>query len=85
MRTSSQLRRVSSNQIIEARQLLCWTAVELAKHSRITHASMIRLECQISLPRVKLQTLSAVISTLESSGIVFYENEVILNANDLIQ
>jgi DNA-binding XRE family transcriptional regulator len=82
MQALSRLRRISSDQIIEARMLLCWTSNELAKRARITHNSMIRLENQKSLPNARLGTISAVISTLEASGIVFKENEVSLNLDN---
>jgi transcriptional regulator with XRE-family HTH domain len=62
---------ISSAQIRAGRALLRWSAQELAEHSGIGIATILRLEQQNGVPSGRSQTLLALQKALEMAGVEF--------------
>ena len=62
---------ITSSQIRAARGLLNWSRKELAEHSGISFASMMRLESFDGVPASNFKTLEAIKNTFEAAGIEF--------------
>ena len=61
----------TSAQIRGARGLLNWSRKDLAKHSGISFASMMRLESFEGVPASNFKTLEAIKNAFEEAGIEF--------------
>ena len=62
---------ITSSQIRAARGLLNWSRKELAEHSGISFASMMRLESFDGVPSSNFKTLEAINNAFEAAGIEF--------------
>ncbi len=62
---------ITSAQIRAARALLDWSRKDLAEHSGISFASMIRLESFDGVPASNFKTLETIKKTFEKAGIEF--------------
>ena len=62
---------ITSAQIRGARGLLNWSRKELAEHSGISFASMMRLESFDGIPASNFKTLEAIKNAFEGAGIEF--------------
>ena len=62
---------ITSAQIRGARGLLNWSRKDLAKHSGISFASMMRLESFEGVPASNFKTLEAIKNAFEEAGIEF--------------
>lgn len=62
---------ITSAQIRGARGLLNWSRKELAEHSGVSFASMMRLESFEGVPSSNFKTLEAIKSAFEAAGIEF--------------
>jgi len=62
---------ITSAQIRGARGLLNWSRKDLAKHSGISFASMMRLESFEGVPASNFKTLEAIKNAFEEEGIEF--------------
>ena len=62
---------ITSSQIRAARGLLNWSRKELAEHSGISFASMMRLESFDGVPASNFKTLEAIKSAFEKAGVEF--------------
>ena len=62
---------ITSSQIRAARGLLNWSRKDLAEHSGISFASMMRLESFEGVPSSNFKTLEAIKSAFEKAGIEF--------------
>ena len=62
---------ITSAQIRAARGMLDWSRKDLAKHSGISFASMMRLESFDGVPSSNFKTLESVMKAFESAGIEF--------------
>ena len=62
---------ITSAQIRAARGLLNWSRKDLAEHSGISFASMMRLESFDGVPASNFKTLEAIKNTFEAAGIEF--------------
>ena len=62
---------ITSAQIRGARGLLNWSRNDLAKHSGISFASMMRLESFEGVPASNFKTLEAIKNAFEEAGIEF--------------
>jgi transcriptional regulator with XRE-family HTH domain len=62
---------ITSAQIRGARGLLNWSRKELAEHSGISFASMMRLESFDGVPASNFKTLEAIKNAFEEAGIEF--------------
>ena len=62
---------ITSAQIRGARGLLNWSRKELADHSGVSFASMMRLESFDGVPASNFKTLESVKSAFENAGIEF--------------
>jgi transcriptional regulator with XRE-family HTH domain len=62
---------ITSAQIRGARGLLNWSRKELAEHSGISFASMMRLESFDGIPASNFKTLEAVKNAFENAGVEF--------------
>ena len=62
---------ITSAQIRAARGMLDWSRKDLAKHSGVSFASMMRLESFEGVPASNFRTLEAVKLAFENAGIEF--------------
>jgi len=62
---------ITSSQIRAARGLLNWSRKELAEHSGISFASMMRLESFDGVPASNFKTLEAIKNAFENAGVEF--------------
>ncbi len=62
---------ITSAQIRAARGLLDWSRKDLAEHSGVSFASMIRLESFEGIPSSNIRTLEAIKKAFEEEGIEF--------------
>ncbi len=62
---------ITSAQIRAARGLLDWSRKDLAEHSGVSFASMIRLESFEGVPSSNIRTLEAIKKAFEEAGIEF--------------
>lgn len=62
---------ITSAQIRAARGLLDWSRKDLAGHSGVSFASMIRLESFEGVPSSNIRTLEAIKKAFEEAGIEF--------------
>lgn len=62
---------ITSSQIRGARGLLNWSRKDLAEHSGISFASMMRLESFEGVPASNFKTLEAIKNAFEEAGIEF--------------
>ena len=62
---------ITSAQIRAARALLDWSRKDLADHSGVSFASMMRLESFDGIPSSNVRTLEAVKKAFEEAGIEF--------------
>lgn len=62
---------ITSAQIRGARGLLNWSRKELAEHSGISFASMMRLESFDGVPASNFKTLEAIKNAFEAAGVEF--------------
>jgi len=62
---------ITSAQIRSARGLLNWSRKELAEHSGVSFASMMRLESFDGVPASNFKTLEAIKNAFESAGVEF--------------
>ncbi len=62
---------ITSAQIRGARGLLNWSRKELAEHSGISFASMMRLESFDGVPASNFKTLEAIKNAFEEAGLEF--------------
>lgn len=62
---------ITSAQIRGARGLLNWSRKELAEHSGVSFASMMRLESFEGVPASNFKTLEAIKNAFEKAGIEF--------------
>jgi transcriptional regulator with XRE-family HTH domain len=62
---------ITSAQIRGARGLLNWSRKELADHSGVSFASMMRLESFDGVPASNFKTLESVKNAFENAGIEF--------------
>ena len=62
---------ITSAQIRGARGLLNWSRKELAEHSGVSFASMMRLESFDGVPASNFKTLEAIKDAFEEAGIEF--------------
>ncbi len=62
---------ITSAQIRAARGLLDWSRKDLADHSGVSFASMMRLESFDGVPSSNVRTLEAVKKAFEEAGIEF--------------
>ena len=65
---------ITSSQIRAARGLLNWSRKELAEHSGISFASMMRLESFHGIPASNFKTLEAIKTAFEQAGVEFIGN-----------
>lgn len=62
---------ITSAQIRAARGMLNWSRKDLAEHSGLSFASMMRLESFVGVPSSNFKTLIAIQSAFEKAGIEF--------------
>ncbi|MBU3630096.1 helix-turn-helix domain-containing protein [Polynucleobacter sp. AP-Melu-500A-A1] len=62
---------ITSAQIRAARGLLNWSRKDLAEHSGVSFASMMRLESFGGIPASNFKTLDAIKNAFENAGIEF--------------
>ena len=62
---------ITSAQIRSARGLLNWSRKELAEHSGVSFASMMRLESFDGVPASNFKTLEAIKNAFEEAGVEF--------------
>ena len=62
---------ITSAQIRAARGLLDWSRKDLADHSGVSFASMMRLESFSGVPSSNVRTLEAIKKAFEQAGIEF--------------
>ena len=62
---------ITSAQIRAARGILNWSRKDLAEHSGVSFASMMRLESFEGVPASNFKTLEAVMIAFEKAGIEF--------------
>jgi transcriptional regulator with XRE-family HTH domain len=62
---------ITSAQIRAARGILNWSRKDLAEHSGVSFASMMRLESFEGVPASNFKTLEAVMHAFEKAGIEF--------------
>jgi transcriptional regulator with XRE-family HTH domain len=62
---------ITSAQIRSARGLLNWSRKELAEHSGVSFASMMRLESFDGVPASNFKTLEAIKNAFETAGVEF--------------
>ena len=62
---------ITSAQIRAARGILNWSRKDLAEHSGVSFASMMRLESFEGVPASNFKTLEAVMLAFEKAGIEF--------------
>lgn len=62
---------ITSAQIRSARGLLNWSRKELAEHSGVSFASMMRLESFVGVPASNFKTLEAIKNAFEEAGVEF--------------
>ncbi len=62
---------ITSAQIRAARGMLDWSRKDLAQHSGVSFASMMRLESFDGVPASNFKTIEAVMKAFESAGIEF--------------
>lgn len=62
---------ITSAQIRAARALLRWSAQELADHSQIGVATILRMERQDGVPAGRSHTMLDIQKTLEAAGVEF--------------
>jgi transcriptional regulator with XRE-family HTH domain len=62
---------ITSAQIRSARGLLNWSRKELAEHSGVSFASMMRLESFDGVPASNFKTLEAIKNAFEVAGVEF--------------
>jgi transcriptional regulator with XRE-family HTH domain len=62
---------ITSAQIRAARGLLNWSRKDLAEHSGVSFASMMRLESFEGVPASNFKTLEALMLAFEKAGVVF--------------
>ena len=62
---------ITSAQIRSARGLLNWSRKELAEHSGVSFASMMRLESFDGVPASNFKTLEAIKNAFERAGVEF--------------
>lgn len=65
---------ITSAQIRGARGLLNWSRKELAEHSGVSFASMMRLESFDGVPASNFKTLEAIKRAFENAGVEFIGN-----------
>ena len=65
---------ITSAQIRAARGMLDWSRKDLAEHSGLSFASMMRLESFDGVPSSNFKTLEAIKTTFEKAGIEFIGN-----------
>jgi len=62
---------ITSAQIRAARGMLDWSRKDLAQHSGVSFASMMRLESFDGVPASNFKTIEAVMKAFQSAGIEF--------------
>jgi transcriptional regulator with XRE-family HTH domain len=62
---------ITSAQIRAARGLLNWSRKDLAEHSGVSFASMMRLESFEGVPSSNIKTLDAIKKAFEDEGVEF--------------
>ena len=62
---------ITSSQIRAARGMLNWSRKDLAEHSGVSFASMMRLESFSGVPASNFKTLESVKQAFEKAGIEF--------------
>ena len=62
---------ITSAQIRAARGMLNWSRKDLAEHSGLSFASMMRLESFSGIPASNFKTLEAIKNTFEGAGLEF--------------
>ena len=66
-------RMVTAGQLRAGRALLRWSAMELAKRSGVSYASIARAEAGEGLPPMQVRNLAALKAALEAGGVAFIE------------
>ena len=62
---------ITSAQIRAARGMLNWSRKDLAEHSGLSFASMMRLESFSGIPASNFKTLETIKNTFEGAGVEF--------------
>jgi transcriptional regulator with XRE-family HTH domain len=62
---------ITSSQIRAGRALLRWSAIELARASGVSIATIKRVELEQGVPSISVPLLSAIRSALEGAGVEF--------------
>lgn len=62
---------ITSSQIRAARGMLNWSRKDLAEHSGVSFASMMRIESFDGVPASNFKTLEAIKGAFESAGLEF--------------
>lgn len=83
MQTRARKRIITSEQIIKARNLLCWTSYYLAKRAGVSTLSVNRVETPEGLLGARSVTLSNIRLAFEAAGIVFSDGDVSVDENSV--